>query len=498
VTHKQFQDRLNRLVTASKVGQEVFGEVLARTAREAPDDTTRQRIGEANPEARRPLDRRQISQATVSKAVKALLQEGLLDETRSSSSPIRNEDGRRPLSALRLGRRFVVAGVDVQLKKKAPKYVTTALIGLDSTRVLRADRAEVVSNKGGDRWEDAAQLVCSQVEALLGELNEARQLVDDRATDFEIFGIGIEIGAPVNNGKVMVEHGGKEPIDFKSILREVLAERGHDTVPVLVENDVNALAVLAAREAHYTHPDLVVVSVFEEGVGGGLVMDGRLRRGGNGRAMEIGHMPVSVPYQKTNPFQDRTQPSETDRCVPTGLQGFEETCWCGGRLHVDTFAPPSRIRDELKIQVAGVAYRKAVDSPTMDPSDATTITDEGKIFQRAGSALGRAAAHVCNIVNPSSLIIYLPPELNKPDDETAARKFESTGAGAYYEAAWSEITSAFANKDQQPKDYLKFLSLPDDPKEVAVLGARAAAACVFDSFIEHALKTDGCEFDGRN
>ena len=46
-------------------------------------------------------------------------------------------------------------------------------------------------------------------------------------------------------------------------------------VPVVVENDVNALAVLAIHEIHYTDPDLVVVGVFDEGVGGGLVMDGR-------------------------------------------------------------------------------------------------------------------------------------------------------------------------------------------------------------------------------
>ena len=66
-------------------------------------------------------------------------------------------------------------------------------------------------------------------------------------------------------------------------------------VPVIVENDVNALAVLTIHQIHYADPDLVVVGVYDEGVGGGLVMDGRLRRGGNGRAMEIGHLTVGFP-----------------------------------------------------------------------------------------------------------------------------------------------------------------------------------------------------------
>jgi hypothetical protein len=31
-----------------------------------------------------------------------------------------------------------------------------------------------------------------------------------------------------------------------------------------------------------------------------------------------------------------------------------------------------------------------------------------------------------------------------------------------------------------------------EPEELALLGARAAAACVLESFIEHALRLDGC------
>jgi predicted NBD/HSP70 family sugar kinase len=489
VSHQKFQDRLNRLVTESKVGQEVFGEILARAARQAPDDTTRVHIGEADPSARRSVDQRQIPQATVSKAVTALLRVGLLEE---GKNPIRSVDG-RPLSSLRLGRRFVIAGVDIQLCKRTPKYVTTALIGLDSTRVL-TNRRDEVPDKGPDRWESAAQLVRRQLDLLLEDLNKARELVDEDLTEFEVFGIGVEIGAPVKSGEVMlVRSVNEETIDFASKLRSALSEKNsRPTGPVLIENDVNALAVLAAREAHYTHADLVAVSVFDGGVGGGLVMDGRLRRGGNGRAMEIGHMPMSVPGDKVNPWGRSTRPKSAR--LPEDLDDFDDPCWCGETLHVDTFAPPGRIRGQL--QPLGVDYKTAANSPVNDPSG--KITEEGEIFRQAGSALGRAAAHVCNIVNPSSLIIYVPAEFDRPVDEEAANRFDTTAAGAYHQAARSEITSAFANKDQLPERYLEFRPLPSDTKEIAVLLARAAAACVFESFIEHALKTDGCQPDGRN
>lgn len=215
-------------------------------------------------------------------------------------------------------------------------------------------------------------------------------------------------------------------------------------------------------------------------------MDGRLRRGGNGRAMEVGHMPVSKPGDKKSPPWDDSTALERNA---NGLKGFYEDCWCKERLHVDTFATPSRIKAELQIRLQKDDYQKAASSLGVD-------TVEHEIFRRAGSALGRALAHVCNIVNPSSLIIYLPTEFDRPNEESeerAAKEFDATAAGAYVDAAQSEIVSAFANENQPAKNFaLMFEPLPGDPEELAILLARAAAACVFENFIEHAQKTDEC------
>ena len=50
-----------------------------------------------------------------------------------------------------------------------------------------------------------------------------------------------------------------------------------------------------------------------------------------------------------------------------------------------------------------------------------------------------------------------------------------------------EVASAFAAGDNG--SYLKIEPFPED---LALLGARAAAVCVLESFIEHALRLDGC------
>ena len=148
-----------------------------------------------------------------------------------------------------------------------------------------------------DRWDQVAQLIHQHVTTLKNACDQDR--AGRRLQPLRMFGVGIEVGSPVSNGEVMPHpaDGSRHPVRLAAALCRLFEA---DTsfgqpVPVLVENDVNALAVLAIHQIRYAEPDLVVVGVFDEGVGGGLVMDGRLRRGGNGRAMEIGHLPVGLP-----------------------------------------------------------------------------------------------------------------------------------------------------------------------------------------------------------
>ena len=79
--------------------------------------------------------------------------------------------------------------------------------------------------------------------------------------------------------------------------------------------------------------------------------------------------------------------------------------------------------------------------------------------------------------------MYLPAALAGPKPDTAA--------AAYLGAVRQELTRAFAASDQP--DYLRIRAFPANPHDVALLGAQAAAECVLESFIEHALRLDGCK-----
>jgi predicted NBD/HSP70 family sugar kinase len=465
--HDQFQDLLDTLVKRSGVGQEVLGDVLARTSLRAPEETSRVEISAGNPTARRPIDQREIPQGTVSKAVKALIDEGLLE---NGEKLLRNPDG-RTLSPLRLGSLYATAGVKVVQARERPRHVTTALLGLDSSRVLNT------AHHAADSWDQVADLIHQHVTSLKNACDQ------DRASrglqPLRMFGVGVEVGAPVYNGEVMpLSHDrSRQPAPLAEKLHRLFEADPNfgRPVPVIAENDVNALAVLAIHQIHYTDPDLVVVGVFDEGVGGGLVMDGRLRRGGNGRAMEIGHLAVGFPPGQDPESQNPHEPeSGTAYSFSTGT-GFKARCACGQLGHVDTLAPPVRIVEEF----GGGTLEQISAIDALDPK----FQRAQEAFKRGGAALGRALAHVSNTVNPSRVIMYLPAALAEPKPDTAA--------AAYLSAVKKETTHAFAASDQP--DYLKIRAFPASPQDAALLGAQAAAVCVLESFIEHALRLDGCK-----
>ena len=457
MNHEQFQEMLDKLAGEAGVGQEVLGEVLARISLKAPAETSRVEISAGNPAARRPVDQRAIPQGTVSKAVKALKDEGLLED---GEKVLLTPDG-RALAPLRLGSRYAIAGVKVMQSSEHPRQVTTALLGLDGSRVLGTAHGAV------DSWDQVAELIYQHVISLKRACDRDRGA---RGLEpLQMFGVGIEVGSPVYNGEVVphLSDGSKSPVQLAAALRRLFdgdASFGHP-IPVVVENDVNALAVLAIHQVHYAEPDLVVVGVFDEGVGGGLVMDGRLRRGGNGRAMEIGHLAVGFP-----PGQAEQPPNPQE----SALYGFDARCSCGHFGHVDTLAPPRRIQGML----GEVALDQLSAIDTRDPG----FKRAHDVFARSGAALGRALAHVSNTVNPSRIIAYLPGPLAEPKPDTVA--------AAYLGAVRQEVMHAFAAGNQP--DYLIVRPLPAKPEDVALLGARAAAVCVLESFMEHALRLDGC------
>lgn len=103
-------------------------------------------------------------------------------------------------------------------------------------------------------------------------------------------GVGLGVPGLVDPGTGLVTQAVNVGIDAPAPLGPLLSER-LDGVPVVVENDLNALALGVAAQPGRSQ-DLAVLALGT-GVAAGLVLDGRLRRGAFGGAGEIGHLPYA-------------------------------------------------------------------------------------------------------------------------------------------------------------------------------------------------------------
>ena len=107
------------------------------------------------------------------------------------------------------------------------------------------------------------------------------------------------IGAPgtidAGNGRVLFAPNLKwEDVPLKKALEKALG------LPVFVENDANA-AMLGVYETELSSKPRHVIGIFlGTGIGGGIILDGKLYSGFTGTAGEIGHMVIQVGGPKCN------------------------------------------------------------------------------------------------------------------------------------------------------------------------------------------------------
>jgi len=83
---------------------------------------------------------------------------------------------------------------------------------------------------------------------------------------------------------------GWREVDLAELVRAALPM----PLPVMVENDANALAIGATYGRRAARTGVTLVLNMETGVGGGILVDGRLFRGANGLAGEIGHLRLGL------------------------------------------------------------------------------------------------------------------------------------------------------------------------------------------------------------
>lgn len=158
--------------------------------------------------------------------------------------------------------------------------------------------------------------------------------------------------------------------------------------PVALDNDVNALAYGEWRLGAGRGTRNMVCLALGTGVGGGLILDGRLHRGHRGMAAELGHISI-----------DRR-----GRRCPCGSRGCVEA-------YVGARAIEAAARRALVRRRSGHARLRALlkgEAPTpraLQRAAKAGSTLARELFEDAGRALGVAVAGCINAFAPERIVI---------------------------------------------------------------------------------------------
>jgi predicted NBD/HSP70 family sugar kinase len=289
-----------------------------------------------------------LSRSTVTQRVDVLLAAGLLRESAGEA------DGRgRPAGALAFEEGYghiLVAG----LGRERAVFAVLDLGG----RILHRRVEPVPIVNGPD-------LVLGQVESHLDAL-VAETGIDPGAT--VAVGIGVPGPVDVDGGRAVAPPAMPGWHDYP--IRERLA--AHLGVPVFVENDANLMA-LGEQRVHWPEAPALLLVVVAMGIGAGIVVDGRLYRGVDGGAGEIGHI---------------------------RMEGHEELCTCGATGCLAAVASGTALARSL----AGLGK----DATGLD--DIRRLVQEGdgdavSALRRAGQRVGEVLATVVSVLNPQVIVL---------------------------------------------------------------------------------------------
>jgi len=219
-----------------------------------------------------------LSPATVNRLTASLLEEGVV--VNAGFEPSR---GGRPSVLLRYsgGSRLVAA---LQLHGEGASGV---LVDLDGKIVVRRDTdfAGPGSGSGSTPSEHASPDVPDSL-ARTGELLDA--LIGTAASmGTPCLAVGVAVPGVVREprgGVVRMPELQWDGVEVGSYLRERVQ------LPVVVENDANALAFGELHRGAGKGLSSLVALVLENGLGSGIVTNGQLHRGAHGEAGEIGYL----------------------------------------------------------------------------------------------------------------------------------------------------------------------------------------------------------------
>ncbi|MFD1859209.1 ROK family transcriptional regulator [Aeromicrobium camelliae] len=283
-----------------------------------------------------------LAPATVSNIVKELVAGGVVDTVAGA--------GRRG-AVVRVARSAgIVAGVDF-----GHAHVRVCLADLGGT-ILGSELAPLDNDHD---YRDGLKLAQSMLERLVEQLDTAVPLRS----------VGVGLPAPIsadgiiNSGSILPGWIG---VDAQLAVSELFG------VPARVDNDANLGALAEYAEGAGRGVRSMAYLKISSGIGAGLVLDGKIFRGGIGTAGELGHLTM-----------DEDGP----------------LCRCGSRGCLEAYAGGTSLTQQFSSFESGLTVREFVSRAVEGDLGARRLIED------AGRHLGRAAAALAQILGPELIVV---------------------------------------------------------------------------------------------
>ncbi len=262
----------------------------------------------------------------------------------------------------------LVIGIDLGGTK-----ISTALVDADG-QIIAHDYRETQAEKG------QALVVNRMVDAVRQVMEQA----DTSKDQVKAVGIGAPGPLDIHTGVVVAPPNlpGWQDVPLKELIEERVG------IETFLENDANAAALAEHRFGAGRAVDHMIYVTVSTGVGGGLILDGRLYHGAEGAAGEIGHITV----------------------LPNG-----PLCGCGNRGCLEALAAGTAIAKRAREVVSQGVSTRITDLANDEPARITAklvaeAAEQGdfeaqKILSEAMSYLGIGMASLVNLFNPQIIVI---------------------------------------------------------------------------------------------
>lgn len=200
-------------------------------------------------------------------------------------------------------------------------------------------------------------------------------------------GVGIGVPGLVNPYKgfiyYLVNISGWENVNLKKILQDTLK------IPIFIDNDVNVMALAELYLGRAKGMKNVVCLTLGTGVGGGLILEGKLYRGATFSAGEIGH----IPLNETGP-----------------------TCNCGGIACLERYVGNQYIVDKTIEMIKRRKDKTMIldlienDFSKLNPEVLSVALKKNdplakEIWEEVGKKIGIALSGVVNLLNPELIVV---------------------------------------------------------------------------------------------